>query len=321
MGSSPLARGLHRRTIVDSLLIRIIPARAGFTEDVLPGREGHEDHPRSRGVYATVSAKDMLLDGSSPLARGLLSCVASLVGLLGIIPARAGFTVGPQARRVAHPDHPRSRGVYVADPHQRQDPPGSSPLARGLPAAHQPGHRRRGIIPARAGFTDTYMIQDISARDHPRSRGVYGICAIVGVVEPGSSPLARGLRCNHAKRSDTTRIIPARAGFTKKTPSGALVARDHPRSRGVYTLTPKSAKRMRGSSPLARGLLQYCVAVGCRSRIIPARAGFTAVPDDHCSRRKDHPRSRGVYPPDSAPNRHAIGSSPLARGLPGFHRK
>ena len=50
-GSSPLARGLlvsrqHRGPIV-----RIIPARAGFTEWSVSSAETGEDHPRSRGVY------------------------------------------------------------------------------------------------------------------------------------------------------------------------------------------------------------------------------------------------------------------------------
>ena len=70
-----------------------------------------------------------------------------------------------------------------------------------------------------------------------------------------------------------------------------------------------------GSSPLARGL-RGCK--GLRSRgwgIIPARAGFTSrgVPTHLLTR--DHPRSRGVYPPHDATPRALLGSSPLARGL------
>ena len=92
--------------------------------------------------------------GSSPLARGLPGDVRILGGLLGIIPARAGFTLH-NARVLVHgQDHPRSRGVYSS--HAAFSPPatGSSPLARGL---HAYGVRRlneKGIIPARAGFTD-----------------------------------------------------------------------------------------------------------------------------------------------------------------------
>ena len=52
--------------------------------------------------------------------------------------------------------------------------------------------------------------------------------------------------------------------------------RDHPRSRGVYAMTAFIGRRIRGSSPLARGLLNP-IPYGLNTRrIIPARAGFTA---------------------------------------------
>ena len=76
----------------------------------------------------------------------------------------------------------------------------------------------------------------------------------------------------------------------------------------------------RGSSPLARGLLgnvvQQCLDVG----IIPARAGFTSPHHHHQTSNEDHPRSRGVYGDGPADVGPALGSSPLARGLPGADR-
>ena len=53
-----------------------------------------------------------------------------------------------------------------------------------------------------------------------------------------------------------------------------------------------------------------------REGIIPARAGFTALPEEGDSARQDHPRSRGVYGAWTSCHRYAAGSSPLARGLP-----
>ena len=79
---------------------------------------------------------------------------------MGIIPARAGFT---RHRRYPAPsltDHPRSRGVYgQARPH-RGAGRGSSPLARGLRVVVRPGDHAAGIIPARAGFTNTYFFRE-----------------------------------------------------------------------------------------------------------------------------------------------------------------
>ena len=111
-GSSPLARGLRRERGAGRALLRIIPARAGFTHSIAYQYQAAEDHPRSRGVYLQVVGGDSTDYGSSPLARGLRDWGASELTARGIIPARAGFTTGPAGRSLRPPDHPRSRGVY-----------------------------------------------------------------------------------------------------------------------------------------------------------------------------------------------------------------
>ena len=72
IGSSPLARGLLG---VD-------------THTPMP----IADHPRSRGVYKPFPERKTKCSGSSPLARGLPKTRIDNEGVLGIIPARAGFT-------------------------------------------------------------------------------------------------------------------------------------------------------------------------------------------------------------------------------------
>ena len=134
--------------------------------------------------------------------------------------------------------------------------------------------------------------------DHPRSRGVYAVRHRRRRANWGSSPLARGLLDALFSFDTSSRIIPARAGFTKCTDSASSHVRDHPRSRGVYP--PRRPER-----PVRTG-------------IIPARAGFTA--SQECCRwaYTDHPRSRGVYLIRSIIDLFVPGSSPLARGLHGF---
>ena len=296
MGSSPLARGLRPPVGVAGAQHGIIPARAGFTGQGHPGRQGRRDHPRSRGVYSLASERDLTQAGSSPLARGLLRCGPGRRGSGRIIPARAGFTARtrstgdrrtdhPRSRGVygspcvgarAGPDHPRSRGVYTDTGPEWNPAPGSSPLARGLRPRQHVGHAAQGIIPARAGFTSGGRLSVRAVADHPRSRGVY-------VRRPGCGAIPFW-------------IIPARAGFTGRAGLSRLGWRDHPRSRGVYVSLMAASTYMLGSSPLARGLPQSGRVRGLLIRIIPARAGFT-------SRRPGRQRSRG-------------GSSPLARGLP-----
>ena len=132
-GSSPLARGLPPDDLSLTVRRRIIPARAGFTLHSGGQVFGEQDHPRSRGVYASHHHHMIIIMGSSPLARGLPPDMPRITGGPGIIPARAGFTMGRSDRSPPWPDHPRSRGVYKF--------------------VYKVGGLCLWIIPARAGFT------------------------------------------------------------------------------------------------------------------------------------------------------------------------
>ena len=176
--------------------------------------------------------------GSSPLARGLHGLVEGQGLVDGIIPARAGFTSSWRPARTPPRDHPRSRGVYIADAFSLLKEQGSSPLARGLrPRLHGDPLDDR-IIPARAGFTRDGRFGRRWRRDHPRSRGVYNVDPALAPARGGSSPLARGL--------------PPSAPASPTSPT------DHPRSRGVYLACSCVARALVGSSPLARGLPGRC---------------------------------------------------------------
>ena len=334
-GSSPLARGLRQAQPGGHGLAGIIPARAGFTPPGATNSKRAADHPRSRGVYRPRGAVRRTRLGSSPLARGLHASGGRGLVLSGIIPARAGFTSRGKAPRFLRRDHPRSRGVYWPASPTNSGRRGSSPLARGLLALLLARLLVVRIIPARAGFTGSPAGGRRARRDHPRSRGVYHCSLPLGLCAPGSSPLARGLPNNIRCLLFTVRIIPARAGFTRRRvlPSGRHG--DHPRSRGVYTRWRDERRRSEGSSPLARGLrpdvgtpvigrgiiparagfTKRKRPVQSRAGIIPARAGFTASTLRSGIILRDHPRSRGVYAAYGERAQLAEGSSPLARGL------
>ena len=133
--------------------------------------------------------------------------------------------------------------------------------------------------------------------------------------DAGSSPLARGLRGVLVDKPYAPRIIPARAGFTISVDLDGVCAEDHPRSRGVYPSPMTAGPGVRGSSPLARGLLPALPCPALFLRIIPARAGFTLDPNQPICIPADHPRSRGVYHARVTITGARAGSSPLARGL------
>ena len=173
-------------------------------------------------------------EGSSPLARGLRRRDRDSGGVGRIIPARAGFTRGPDRPTVARADHPRSRGVYARPRDPYPASAGSSPLARGLRIRPYLLELDLRIIPARAGFTRPGRLLRGPAQDHPRSRGVYPSPMSWPMACVGSSPLARGLHVVPGTGVVAARIIPARAGFTRAGDLHRVVEPDHPRSRGVY---------------------------------------------------------------------------------------
>ena len=235
------------------------------------------DHPRSRGVYATLLAALTAMGGSSPLARGLPELLKPRARTLGIIPARAGFTGTLRVKCNDGSDHPRSRGVYEPRTVRSPVPDGSSPLARGLLKMNRPAENNSRIIPARAGFTIAVASNAKGERDHPRSRGVYPGAKRSQIAYVGSSPLARGLRQHHVRCPVLGGIIPARAGFTASSRNCLYCLRDHPRSRGVYRTSVALRVLSCGSSPLARGLRVAIILPFVQSGIIPARAGFTRI--------------------------------------------
>ena len=112
-GSSPLARGLQPSVGHQIIDRGIIPARAGFTTRWRHRSSEATDHPRSRGVYSTMTSIPFIRGGSSPLARGLPWHTDSTPRTARIIPARAGFTAATTLSSPPPKDHPRSRGVYA----------------------------------------------------------------------------------------------------------------------------------------------------------------------------------------------------------------
>ena len=152
-GSSPHARGLRVCTMGVRGHIGIIPARAGFTQQKDWRYCSGSDHPRTRGVYRIGLGRMFVSVGSSPHARGLLLVRRLSIPPARIIPARAGFTPGPEGPVEGDRDHPRTRGVYRVCRCGPGWMGGSSPHARGLPYPILQVFGDLGIIPARAGFT------------------------------------------------------------------------------------------------------------------------------------------------------------------------
>ena len=228
-------RGAPERVEADDAVAGLIPARAGNTPVTARAVQPKRAHPRSRGEHVPLRITKKERMGSSPLARGTPRGFVERSGLVGLIPARAGNTMGLTSSSYAARAHPRSRGEHPRITPRAAASGGSSPLARGTQSHSRCGERRPGLIPARAGNTPGSFTARQWSRAHPRSRGEHPAMPAIRFFAGGSSPLARGTQLEEALGDAECGLIPARAGNTPALSPPATQPRAHPRSRGEHS--------------------------------------------------------------------------------------
>ena len=175
-------------------------------------------HPRACGENKAVRALVLDRDGSSPRVRGKQG--AGYVHLVNarLIPARAGKTFLLTGGAASTRAHPRACGENHLARSLSGGRGGSSPRVRGkqLGAAHRVA--APGLIPARAG--KTYMTAGGAGEwaAHPRACGENLVSLRFVSTSAGSSPRVRGKPPYCLPCMSVTRLIPARAGKTSKSP-------------------------------------------------------------------------------------------------------
>ena len=302
VGSSPPARGAHRRGRDDIRAVRIIPACAGSTGLSHGFCLRSQDHPRLRGEHFLALTASPSADGSSPPARGARGEAGPGACRPRIIPACAGSTSLRMYDRTSTSDHPRLRGEHQKKSGSHVGSQGSSPPARGA-RQRRPLRRlvegssppARGalsnlalatmwlrIIPACAGSTYgtvSNKVRNVSNKvrnvDHPRLRGEHRSSSTTARTARGSSPPARGAHPASTQAHPQRRIIPACAGSTFSRAAGLGQPKDHPRLRGEHDDWSTMSSWAAGSSPPARGARDHEFASCGHERIIPACAGST----------------------------------------------
>ena len=110
------------------------------------------------------------------------------------------------------------------------------------------------------------------------------------------------------------RIIPARAGQTVDAVLTARPPPDHPRACGANSGGKIVVDNPPGSSPRVRGKRAKYYTADDSARIIPARAGQTLVYFCVAVLCSDHPRACGANAVCNAVNAPVSGSSPCVRG-------
>ena len=139
LGSPPLARGILGHEEYLHWLHGITPACAGNTICSVLNRFINGDHPRLRGEYICIRRKAKCIQGSPPLARGILTNSIIHPLLPGITPACAGNTDEELDIQTLTRDHPRLRGEYQTLTSFISEHKGSPPLARGIHVFWEPG--------------------------------------------------------------------------------------------------------------------------------------------------------------------------------------
>ena len=124
-----------------------------------------------RGEHASASWSVVVLEGSSPHARGARVLLHLLHAQRRIIPACAGSTHAMSGRQRRGEDHPRMRGEHMLQKVGVKCFLGSSPHARGAHEGVRDAPLEHGIIPACAGSTRHWACPPSTGRDHPRMRG------------------------------------------------------------------------------------------------------------------------------------------------------
>ena len=181
----------------------------------------------------------LLVGGSPPHTRGILSSSCLPSSRSGITPAYAGNTISMTSALNFCWDHPRIRGEYDELNHSSTSPAGSPPHTRGILEDTANSIGKIGITPAYAGNTMWRCCRATRPWDHPRIRGEYTLTPPTGKTFQGSPPHTRGIQMYQVSSLAFDGITPAYAGNTAQPAGYGTYPWDHPRIRGEYTKNPK----------------------------------------------------------------------------------
>ena len=158
------------------------------------------------------------------------------------------------------------------------------------------GYPQCRFIPTCVGNTELSGMDGELVTVHPHLRGEYVSRRTARNCGSGSSPLAWGIHLNNAPYTTIRRFIPTCVGNTPYISRVVYHSSVHPHLRGEYGKCPASCS--------------LC------SRFIPTCVGNTADGVDGKATTAVHPHLRGEYDPLIPRLLFAVGSSPLAWGIP-----
>ena len=271
-------------------------------------------HPRPCGEHSSSLSLPITPSGSSPPVRGARHPDRQLLQPRGLIPARAGSTVGRCGQGCGAWAHPRPCGEHERIWAVTGVDTGSSPPVRGALEALEPDIPCSGLIPARAGSTHGIMGTTTRSRAHPRPCGEHSALSRPDSRGQGSSPPVRGAPTAAEPPAHVPGLIPARAGSTQPPHRPSAWPRAHPRPCGEHVVFKAILPIVSGSSPPVRGAPEVQFTFPSRTGLIPARAGSTYPFSISPIASGAHPRPCGEHRLTSHGGRMHLGSSPPVRG-------
>ncbi len=201
-GRSPRARGSLPERAPPVGRAGPIPASAGKpTTSSRPSASQRAD-PRERGEAPRLHAREHVVRGRSPRARGSLPTGTVPTSQVGPIPASAGKPSPSGSPPPVPRADPRERGEAIPPFVQTMPASGRSPRARGSRDDVVQRAREEGPIPASAGKPKSSGLSSSSQKADPRERGEAPSWSALKRSPGGRSPRARGSRCR-ARRRET----------------------------------------------------------------------------------------------------------------------
>ena len=192
---------------------------------------------------------------------------------------------------------------------------GSPPLAWGIRLRRFPVDMSIRITPTCVGNTFVRNDSDNYLGDHPHLRGEYHMLISSGPLLLGSPPLAWGIPFLSTSSPKYLGITPTCVGNTYRRRGVCRGGQDHPHLRGEYWNLSRKIINLKGSPPLAWGILRTKYAACPTLGITPTCVGNTSYPERRAPLAGDHPHLRGEYAPVAPLAFSLSGSPPLAWGI------
>ena len=307
-GLSPRERGNHMQPLIEEILLRSIPARAGEPRGNLSALRWRTVYPRASGGTSGLRSARVTAEGLSPRERGNQARGGDPFPEHGSIPARAGEPRRPCRRLRPAPVYPRASGGTRASSSSGAPLSGLSPRERGNLSAEVDTSMPARSIPARAGEPLAALLRCNLIKVYPRASGGTDAQLNTPASVHGLSPRERGNRLVELQAQRLHRSIPARAGEPSSPTSPWARPRVYPRASGGTASSSGDHAPHSGLSPRERGNRLLVRRPRPAFGSIPARAGEPAL----ASRPGDSP---WVYPRASGGTASSFGSASAGVGL------